>query len=86
MCKLFEKWAPQIKECCEKNNLSFEKACKLSKAWGKDDIVLQYFDKSKNDGRGLLNETPLPIVLYIYINDGVVTIEQTENTQKYLSI
>ncbi|MBQ8135536.1 MAG: hypothetical protein IJ192_14225 [Clostridia bacterium] len=68
------------------NDLSFEKAEKLSKCWGKDDLILQYFDETK-DSRGLLDETPMPIVLYIHkTKEGKIVFEQTEFTQKYIGI
>ena len=44
MCKMFDDWSTQIEEYCIKNNLSFEKAKKMSKCWSKDDIILQYFN------------------------------------------
>ena len=36
-----------------------------SKCWEKDDLILQYYDSSKNNGKGLNDEIPLPIVLKI---------------------
>lgn len=84
MCKLFNKWSKQIKEYCDKNDLSFEKVEKLSKCWGKDDLILQYHDESKGL-TGLLDETPMPVVLYVKKSaNGELNFEQTEYTQKYL--
>ena len=37
----------------------------MAKCWGKDDLILQYYDSSKNNGKGLNDEIPLPIVLKI---------------------
>ena len=65
MSELFDKWEDDIKKYCEINNLSFEKAKNMSKCWGKDDLILQYYDSSKNNGKGLNDEIPLPIVLKI---------------------
>ena len=86
MCKLFNDWTPQIKEYCIQNNLSFEKAEKMSKCWGKNDVILQYYDENEeNKGLGLLDETPMPIVLCITKNGNELKFEQTEHTHKYLS-
>ena len=89
MCKRFDDWSREIKEYCENNGLSFEKATKLSKCWGKDDLILQYFDPDSEvvkKGLGLLDETPMPVVLAIYKQpDGSLRFEQTEHTLKYLS-
>lgn len=89
MCKLFEEWSPQIQEYCTENGLSFEKAKKMSQCWGKNDIVLQYFDPeniSVKKGLGLLDETPMPAVLWITKKGEHLEFEQTEYTRKYLSI
>ncbi len=87
MCKLFNDWSPQIKKYCIDNNLSFDKAEKLSKSWGKDDIILQYYEKNeKREKKGLLDDTPMPIVLKIKNTSSGLEFEQTEYTQKYLSI
>ncbi len=86
MCKLFDEWAPQIQRYCEKNNLSFEKAKNMSQCWGKNDIILQYYNKeSKKKSLGLLDETPMPIVLKIVKTDSGLKFEQTEHTKEYLA-
>ena len=86
MCKLFDEWTPQIKRYCENNNLSFEKAKDLSQCWGKDDIILQYYDKNNSrKNEGLRNDIPMPIVLKITKTDNGLVFEQTEHTTKYLA-
>ena len=52
---------------------------------GKDDLILQYYDSSKNNGKGLNDEIPQPNELKIKKKDNVLILEQTENTNKYLS-
>lgn len=85
MCKLFEDWSTEIQEYCQKNNYSFEKAKKLAKCWGKDDILLGYHDPEKGK-MGLLDDTPMPVVLYIKKDEnGQLVFEETEHTKKYLS-
>ena len=89
MCKLFDEWSPQIERYCDENNLSFEKAKAMSKCWGKNDIVLQYFDpnlESVKKGLGLLDETPMPAVLWITKNGDRLQFEQTEHTRRYLGV
>ena len=84
MCKLFDDWSKQIKEYCDDNEFDFEKAKKLSQSWGKDVLVLQFHDPKKGM-KGLLDETPAPLVLLIRKDkDGSFTFEQTEYTEKYL--
>lgn len=84
MCKLFNAYEKQIKEYCISNNINFDKVKNLPQCWGKNDIWLQYYDPEKGK-QGLNDETPAPIVLKIYVDNGNVTIEQTEYTKKYLS-
>lgn len=84
MCKLFSMYEKEIEDYCKANNLSFEKAKKFPKSWGKNDIWLQYHDPNKGVG-GLRNETPALIVLKIVVGDDALRFEQTEYTHKYLS-
>ncbi len=51
MCKRFDDWSHEIKIFCEVNGFSFEKARKLSKSWGKDDLVLQYYDPNNDTAK-----------------------------------
>ncbi len=83
MCKLFDEWSDNIKDYCEKNNFDFEKARKLSQCWGRDFLALQFHDKEKGR-KGLLDETPMPLVLLIRNTPEGFIFEQTEYTQKYL--
>ena len=83
MCKLFSKYEDKIQEYCSNNNLDFEKVKKMSQSWSKNDMWLQYHDVSKGQ-KGLLDETPAPIVLKIFIDDGNLKFEQTAYTKKYL--
>lgn len=85
MCKRFEDWSSQIEKYCSENGLSFEKAKKLSKSWGIDDLMLLHYDPEKGK-MGLRDETPMPLALYIKKGvDGALIFEQTEHTRKYLA-
>lgn len=85
MCKLFDQYQKEIEKLCVENGLDFEKAKNLPQCWGKNDIWLQYYDPDKGKN-GLRDETPSPIVLKIFVNDGEVSIEKTEHTDKYIGI
>lgn len=84
MCKLFDDWSKDIQQFCNENNFSFEKAKTLSQCWGSNFLALQFFD-SKQGEKGLLDETPMPLVLMIRKTPTGLIFEQTENTKKYLS-
>ena len=83
MCKLFSKYEKEIENYCNANNLDFEAAKRLPQCWGKSDIWLQYHDPEKGK-KGLRDEAPAPIVLKIFIDNGIVSFERTEYTDKYL--
>lgn len=84
MCKLFEDWSDEIRNYCIQNNYSFEKAKKLSQCWGSNFLALQYYD-AESGKNGLLDETPMPLVLLISKKNGKIVFETTEFTHKYLS-
>lgn len=88
MCARFDEWANEIQDYCVANGFDFDKARRLSKCWGKNDLILQYFDpecESVKKGLGLRDETPMPVVLVITRTASGLMFEQTENTRKYLS-
>lgn len=82
----FESLSNSIQSYCKKNGLDYEKAKKMSRCCGQDFLALQFYDKSKkNNGLGLLDETPLPLVLMIRKTQNGLTFEQTEYTRQYLT-
>lgn len=89
MCKRFEEWKGEIKDYCAKNNLSFEKAQKMVKGSNKTTLILQYYNpnaESVKKGLGLLDETPMPVVLWITKQGDMLNFEQTEYTKQYLGM
>lgn len=79
----FETYAQAVEAYCKQNNLSFQKAKKMCKAYGRNDMLLQYHDPQKGK-RGLLDETPAPVVLIMRVIDGKPMFEATEHTNRYL--
>ena len=84
MCKLFEEWSGDIRNYCQQNGLSYEKAEKLSQCWGSNFLALQFYnpDDAKD---GLMNDTPMPLVLLITKTDNGLVFQQTEHTKTYLA-
>lgn len=82
----FDEWKQDIRNHCEKNNLSFEKAGKMIKSFNDTMLFLQYYDpESAKNGLGVLDETPMPTVLWITKHGNELIFEQTEYTRKYLA-
>ena len=84
MCKRFEDWSEQIEKYCNENGFDFEKAKHLSKSWGKDNLALSFYDPQKGK-MGLLDDTPMPLVLWITKTTNGLIFEQTEYTRQYLT-
>ena len=89
MCKRFDEWENEIRKYCEENGLDFEKARTMAQSSNQTTLLLQYFDsesESVKRGLGLLDETPMPAVLWITKNGDKLEFEQTEYTRKYLTV
>lgn len=80
----FADYADAIADYCATNGLSFAKAKQMGRSSGKYDLCLQHLDPEKGR-RGLLDETPAPVVLIMRIKNGKPLFEQTEHTRKYLA-
>ena len=84
MCARFEEWKTGIKDYCEKNGLSYEKAEAMVKSSNENTLLLQYYDPESGKN-GLLDERPMPAVLWIYKGTDGLRFEQTEYTREYLA-
>lgn len=83
---LFEEYQEEIKRYCDNNGLDFTKLQNMSKSYSKDILFFQYFNKNANhSNKGLNDETPSPVVLFMHVENSKVRFEQTEFTQKYLA-
>jgi hypothetical protein len=78
-------YRPEITKYCEDNSLSVDKVFSASSAGNKSEMVLQHFDPEKGK-LGLLDETPMPVTLKIYLEEKTLRFEQTEYTHKYLGV
>ncbi len=88
MCKRFDEWEDEIKKYCLENDLSFEKAKSMAQSSNKTTLLLQYFDPDAEcvkKGLGLLDETPMPVVLWITKIGDSLNFEQTAYTKQYLA-
>ena len=79
----FKEWFAEIQDYCMKNDLDFEKVKKLSKGNGSDFLLLGYSDIDKGK-KGLIDDTPAPLVLIIKKTIKGLVFEQTEYTSQYL--
>ena len=84
MCKLFDDWSNEIRAYCIANGFSYEKAKHLSQCWGSNFLALQFYDPESGKN-GLLDESPMPLVLLITKTANGLQFDQTEFTAKYLA-
>jgi hypothetical protein len=56
----------------------------IAKCWGYDVLTLQFHDPTKGT-KGLLDETPMPVVLIIEKTQNGLVFTKTEYTEQYLS-
>jgi hypothetical protein len=82
----FENYKNEIKSFCDNSGYSFDKLLGLSRGWSLNYIAFNYHDKNKSNGLGLLDETPLPLVLLVRKKGDKLEFEQTEHTTKYLGL
>ncbi|MCH5193263.1 MAG: hypothetical protein J1F11_04825 [Oscillospiraceae bacterium] len=80
----YSDYADKIKDYCEQNQLDFSKVGSMVRGCGADDIIFQYYDRTKGT-EGLRDETRMPVVLIIKREGNALLFEQTEHTRKYLS-
>jgi hypothetical protein len=87
MCLEYKDYEKYFEDYCNRFGLNFDLVQRMPKSIGPDDIAILYTD-GESDGRGLLDETPLPPVLILSKGRGRTGfwIEQTEYTDKYLAL
>ena len=85
--ELYERYMPTVKKYCEDNKLSFEKLEHSPKSFiPKVGLFIQHTAYEKDNGLGLLDETPMPVTLEIWIKeDDSLEFKQTEYTKQYLT-
>ncbi|NLP47686.1 MAG: hypothetical protein GX345_01940 [Clostridiales bacterium] len=85
MLLLFDDIKEEVKAYCYKSGLSFCKLSKMVKGSGQNNMLFQYFDSNKDHSSGLLDETPMPVVLYVRREGKKLVFEQTQYTKEYLN-
>ena len=79
-----------IKKYCVENGLSFDKLRASPYCYGKfdgvDDLIFLYDDPTKGDPPWILDDTPSPALLEIYLENGNLRFVQTDITHKYLAV
>lgn len=85
MCMKVNDYQSDLKQYCEKNNLSYLKLASSIKGCGSNDVLFQ-IPVNGSTNKGLLDETPMPTVLIMRKTNSGLEFEQTEHTKKYLAL
>jgi len=90
ICKILKEYTGAIKNYCVQNGLSFDKLRANTYCYGKidgvDDLIFLHHDPTKGGPPWILDETPMPALLEIYLENGNLRFVQTDITHKYLGI
>jgi hypothetical protein len=84
-CKIAKKYESEIKDYCAKNNLSFDKMRTSPCCWDDSELIILHHDPEKGK-EWILDETPMPATLEIYLENGNLRFVQTDITHKYLGV
>jgi hypothetical protein len=82
----YKDYKEDIKNYCLQNKLDFEKIDKFPKCWNSEFIAIQYDDGDYSNVNGLLDDTPMPVVLLINKEEDGISFEQTEYTNLYAAL
>ena len=85
LSKIFTEYRDEIKGYCVRSGLSFDNLLKSPYCYGEEDLIFLYHDPEKAK-LGLLDDTPSPSTLEIYLENGKLRFVQTDITHKYLGV
>ena len=86
-CKFIKSHEAEIRRYCVENNLSFSKLISSSLSWGAEDVFVLYNDRDpEKEKLGLMDDSRMPILLEIYLENGKLRFVQTDITHKYLGV
>jgi hypothetical protein len=82
----FLPYKDRVKDYCLKNGLDYNKLISCFFGMNNSNLSFAHPDNLHDGSNGLIDDTPMPCVLWIDINtDGSLNFRQTEYTQKYIS-
>lgn len=79
--KIFNEFKDSIREYCHMNQIDADRLLRLPK-FGQEDYMA--FQSPRPTEMGLLDETPAPIVLWVFRDGDGIRCEQTEYTEQYV--
>jgi len=86
-CEILKNYEAEVQRYCVDNLLSYSKLINSSLSWNKRGLVAQYNDRDpKKEALGLMDNTPMPVLLEIYLENGRLRFVQTDITHKYLGV
>jgi len=85
MVKIFERYKKEIENYCAENNLLANKVFRSACSFNDTRVVLQHPEFNTAESvKGLADDVPAKVTLFIFLENGKLRFEQTEHTRKYL--
>ncbi len=85
MVKIFERYKKEIEAYCAENNLQTNKVFRSACSFNDTRVILQYPEfNTAESAKGLADDVPAKVTLFIFLEKGKLRFEQTEYTRKYL--
>ena len=84
--KIARKYKAEIKKYFAENGLSYDKLLESPCCYDDSELIILYHDPKKVGLPLILDETPMPATLEIYLENGNLRFVQTDITHKYLGV
>ncbi|GBU20544.1 hypothetical protein R80B4_00422 [Fibrobacteres bacterium R8-0-B4] len=87
MVKIFEKYKKEIEGYCTENSLLADRVFSSACSYNDTRVVLQHPElNTVESAKGLADNVPAKVTLFIFLENGKLRFEQTEHTRRYLGV
>jgi len=84
--KIFKEFKDEIRNYCDKNNLSFDRLRKSPCCYDDEELIIQRSERDhEREKLGLMDNVPTPATLEIYLENGRLRFMQTKYTHLLLA-
>ena len=84
--KIARKYKAEIKKYLAENRLSYDKLRECPCCYDDSELIILYHDPKKVGLPLILDETPMPALLEIYLENDTLRFVQTDITHKHLGV
>jgi hypothetical protein len=84
--KIARKYRAEIKKYLAENGLSYDKLRESPCCYDDSELIILHYEPEKGGPPWILDETPMPATLEIYLENGALRFVQTDITHKHLGV